>query len=126
MTTTFDKEAIIKQNRERIEFCNKKIEVLTHSELYGRCLAKCNTIVINKERMMVVKVGKSNMTDYEYAPIAPTFFTKELAQEIINNDIYRDYQGNRIPLEAIGELEYYKLLKEQNEKSIEVLNMTFK
>ena len=104
-----------------INVCNKQIEYLTHPEIYGCCLSKCNSIVINKERMMTVTTDENHMTTYEFSPLYPTYFSPEAADRIISHDIYKDINGNRIPLERIGKLEYYRLLKARSEKNIEVL-----
>ena len=103
-----------------LNVCNKEIEYLTHPELYGCCLCKCNSIVINKERMMTVTTDENHMTTYEFNPLYPTYFSPEAADRIVKEDIYKDCNGNRIELTIIGKLEYYRLLKGQAEKSIEL------
>lgn len=103
-----------------LNVCNKEIEYLTHPELYGCCLCKCNSIVINKERMMTVTTDENHMTTYEFNPLYPTYFSPEAADSIVKEDIYKDCNGNRIELTIIGKLEYYRLLKGQTEKSIEL------
>ena len=104
-----------------LNVCNKEIEYLTHPELYGCCLCKCNSIVINKERMMTVTTDENHMTTYEFNPLYPTYFSPEAADRIVASDIYKDNNGNRIALEIVGKLEYYQLLKEYSEKSIGIL-----
>lgn len=103
-----------------LNVCNKEIEYLTHPELYGCCLCKCNSIVINKERMMTVTTDETHHTTYEFSPLYPTYFSPEVARDIVKNDIYRDCNDNRIKMEIVGKLEYYTLLKGQAEKSIEL------
>lgn len=103
-----------------LNVCNKEIEYLTHPELYGCCLCKCNSIVINKERMMTVTTDETHHTTYEFSPLYPTYFSPEVASDIVKNDIYRDCNDNRIKMEIVGKLEYYTLLKAQSEKSIEL------
>ena len=103
-----------------LNVCNKEIEYLTHPELYGCCLCKCNSIVINKERMMTVTTDETHHTTYEFSPLYPTYFSPEVASDIVKNDIYRDCNENRIKMEIVGKLEYYTLLKAQSEKSIEL------
>ena len=106
-----------------LNVCNKEIEYLTHPELYGCCLCKCNSIVINKERMMTVTTKTTDgvcRTTYEFSPLYPTYFSPEVARDIVKNDIYRDINDNRIQMEIVGKLEYYTLLKGQAEKSIEL------
>lgn len=116
-----DIQSIIKKSENVLDVCNKEIEYLTHPELYGCCLCKCNSIVINRERMMTVTTDENHMTTYEFSPLYPTFFSPEAAQRIISHDVYKDINGNRINLERIGKLEYYKLLKAWTEKGLEAL-----
>ena len=103
-----------------LNVCNKEIEYLTHPELYGCCLCKCNSIVINKERMMTVTTDETHHTTYEFNPLYPTYFSPEVARDIVKNDIYKDINGNRIKMEIVGKLEYYRLLKDSAEKGIEL------
>ena len=103
-----------------LNVCNKEIEYLTHPELYGCCLCKCNSIVINEERMMTVTTDEAHRTTYEFLPLYPTYFSPEIARDIVKNDIYRDYNGNRIKMEIVGKLEYYTMLKAHSEKSIKL------
>ena len=114
-------QEMISQNEKVINVCNTKIEHLTNPKEYGFCVSKCNSIVIDKERMMTVTTDETHHTTYEFSPLYPTYFSPEVAREIVKNDIYRDYNGNRINMEIIGELEYYRLLKEKSEKIIKVL-----
>ena len=111
---------VIAHNEKVLEVCNKEIEYLTHPELYGCCICNCNSIVINKERMMTVTTDETRHTTYEFSPLYPTYFTPEAARRIVKNDIYNDIHGNRIKMEIIGQLEYYRLLKEHAEKAIEL------
>ena len=113
-------EAISKAEKT-INVCNKEIEYLTHPEIYGCCLSKCNSIVINKERMMTVTTDENHMTTYEFNPLYPTYFSPEAADRIVNSDIYKDCNGNRIELTIIGKLEYYQLLKDYTENNIKIL-----
>lgn len=99
------------------------IERLSDFGRYGRCLSRCNSIVINKERMMTVKVGKDHLTTYEFAPLFPTFFSPSAARMIVENDVYCDYKGKRICMEIVGELEYYRLLKSYAEERLETLKI---
>jgi hypothetical protein len=103
-----------------VSVCNKQIEYLTHPETYGCCLSKCNSIVINKERMMTVTTDETHRTTYEFSPLYPTYFSPETAREIVENDIYKDINGQPLKMEIVGKLEYYTLLKGQAEKSIEL------
>lgn len=125
MNTTSDNkqvlERIIINNELTLKVCNEKIEYLTHPELYGCCLSRCNSIVINKERMMVVTTDSNHYTTYEFSPLYPTYFSPEAARKIVANDIYKDCNGNRIELEIIGELEYYKLMKERAEATTRII-----
>lgn len=109
-------------NAEKIiNVCNNEIEYLTHPELYGCCLCMCNSIVINKKRMMTVTTDETHHTTYEFSPLYPTYFSPETARKIVENDIYCDCNGNIIKLEIVGKLEYYRLLKEQTENRLDVL-----
>ena len=112
---------MVAHHEQVLNVCNKQIEYLTHPEVYGCCLCKCNSIVINKERMMTVTTDENHMTTYEFNPLYPTYFSPEAADRIVASDIYKDNNGNRIALEIVGKLEYYRLLKEYSEKNIEVL-----
>lgn len=117
--------------RERIlsalAVCDKKIEQLSHPEIYGCCLSRCNSIVIDKSRMMTVTT-KNRRTTYEFAPLYPTYFTPEAAARIIQNDVYLDCHGKKIPLEIVGELDYYELLLDYNKKHLasfdEIIRLT--
>ena len=113
-------QEVIAHYEKVLNVCNKEIEYLTHPELYGCCLCKCNSIVINKERMMTVTTDETHHTTYEFSPLYPTYFSPEVARDIVKNDIYRDINDNRIKMEIVGKLEYYPLLKGQAEKSIEL------
>ena len=112
---------MVAHHEQVLNVCNKQIEYLTHPEVYGCCLSKCNSIVINKERMMTVTTDENHMTTYEFNPLYPTYFSPEAADRIVASDIYKDNNGNRIALEIVGKLEYYQLLKDYSEKNIEVL-----
>lgn len=112
---------MVAHHEQVLNVCNKQIEYLTHPEVYGCCLCKCNSIVINKERMMTVTTDENHMTTYEFNPLYPTYFSPEAADRIVASDIYKDNNGNRIALEIVGKLEYYQLLKEYSEKNIGIL-----
>lgn len=116
------KQAISKAEMT-LNVCNKEIEYLIHPELYGCCLSLCNTIVISKERMMTVTTDENHMTTYEFSPLYPTYFSPEAADHIISHDIYKDINGDRIKLEKVGKLEYYRLLKEYTETGLKALRM---
>lgn len=115
-------ESAVAYHENVLSVCNNKIEHLTHPELYGCCLSRCNSIVMNKERLMTVTTDENNMTSFEFAPLYPTYFSLEVADSIVKNDIYKDCNGNRIKMEVVHELEYYQLLKEITEKYIEALS----
>ena len=102
---------LVKKVESQIAVCEKKIYYFEHPEECGFGIFKCNSIVINKERMLVVKVGDDRCTCHEFAPLYPTKFSPEAAQDIVNNDKYYDGANQRISLEIIGEKEYYYLLK---------------
>ncbi len=116
-----DIQSIIKKSESVLDVCNKEIEYLTHPELYGCCLCKCNSIVINRERMMTVTTDENHMTTYEFSPLYPTYFSPEAAERIIRHDVFKDINGNRIKLERVGKLEYYRLLKSWTETGLEAL-----
>lgn len=107
----------IRKAEECVKVCNDKINRLTNPQKYGYCISRCNSIVINKERMMVVTT-KDGKTHYAFAPTYPTYFTPQTAKNIVTNDIFKDGLGNRIELTIIGELEYYQLLKKNKENAI--------
>lgn len=71
--------------------------------------------------MMTVKVGKNHLTTYEFAPVSPTFFSPSVAKMIVEKDVFSDYHGNKIFMEIVGELEYYRLLKTYAEERLETL-----
>lgn len=87
--------------------CEKIIERLTRNDATSRG----KNIIIDKSRMMTVTT-KNRMTTYEFAPLYPTIFTPEAAARIIHRDVYIDGCGFNVSLEIVGELEYYRLLKE--------------
>lgn len=120
MKQTLDISAMISRCEEIVNVCTKEIKHLTHPEIYGCCLCKCNSIVINKERMMTVTTDEKHMTTYEFEPLCPTYFSPEVARGIVCHDIYEDINGNRIHMEIIGKLEYYQLLKAVSEKRLEI------
>jgi len=107
----------IRKAEECVKVCNEKINWLTNPQKYGYCISRCNSIVINKERMMVVTT-KDGKTHYAFAPTYPTYFTPQTAKNIVANDIFKDGLGNRIELAIVGELEYYQLLKKNKESAI--------
>jgi len=111
---------VIAHNEQVLKVCNTKIEHLTHPELYGCCVCECNSIVINKERMMTVTTDETHHTTYEFSPLYPTYFSPKTAKQIVATDIYKDINDNPIEMEIIGELEYYRLLKKQAEKTIKL------
>lgn len=115
----------INDAEKTIKLCNRKIEFLTHPEKYGCCISRCNSIVINKERMMTVTTDDTHHTTFEFSPNYPTYFSPETARRIVENDIYRDCNDNIIKMEIVGELEYYKLLKEHTEIGLSSLKSAF-
>ena len=118
--STININEMIAHAEKVLNVCNKEIEHLTHPEVYGFCLCKCNSIVINKERLMTVTTDETHHTTYEFTPLYPTYFAPETARRIVKDDIYKDINGNRIHMEIIGKLEYYRLLKAHSEKQIEI------
>lgn len=91
--------------------CERNIERLTRPDANGCSLSRGNSIIIDKSRMMTVTT-KIHMTTYEFAPLYPTLFTADAAARIIQHDVFIDGCGFNVALEIIGELEYYRLLKE--------------
>ena len=112
---------MVAHHEQVLNVCNKQIEYLTHPEVYGCCLCKCNSIVINKERMMTVTTDDNHMTTYEFSPLYPTYFSPETAREIVEHDIYKDINDQPIKLEIVGKLEYYQLLKVWAEDHLRVM-----
>ena len=110
----------IRKAEECVKVCDERIKRLTNPKKYGCCISRCNSIVLNKERMMVV-TAKDGKTDYAFAPTYPTYFTPQTARKIVANDIFKDGLGNRIELTIVGELEYYRLLKKHKENGIQTL-----
>lgn len=107
-------------NAEKVlDVCNHELEVFNHPEIYGTCLCLCNSIVINKERMMVITTDETHHTTHCFTPLYPTRFSPEAAKRIVRDDIYKDIHGNRIELEIVGEKKYYELLKEYTERNLE-------
>lgn len=94
-----------------LSVCDKEIEYLTHPEKYGCCLSYCNSIVINKERLMCVTTDKEHRATYELSPLYPTYFSPKSAAQIMENEIFTDRDGKRIKMEIVGKLEYYHLLR---------------
>lgn len=111
----------INHAEKMISVCNKHIEHLTHPEIYGCCLSNCNSIVINKERMMTVTTDDDHMTTYEFSPFYPTYFSPEAANKIVEHDIYKDINDQPIKMEIIGKLEYYQLLKVWAEEHLRIM-----
>lgn len=114
----------INHAEKMVSVCNKQIEYLTHPETYGCCLSKCNSIVINKERMMTVTTKTTDgvcRTTYEFSPLYPTYFSPEAAREIVEHDIYKDINDQSIKMEIVGKLEYYQLLKVWAEDHLRVM-----
>lgn len=112
---------MIERNEEVLSVCNKEIEYITHPEVYGFCIEAYNSIVVNKERLMCVKLDEENRTSYEFTPTYPTYFTPSAARRIVKDAEYFDINNNRIPMEIVSRLEYYKLLKERTENTLKVL-----
>ncbi len=111
----------INHAEKMVSVCNKQIEFLTHPEIYGCCLSKCNSIVINKERMMTVTIDDNHVTTYEFSPLYPTYFTPETAREIVEHDIYKVINDQPIKMEIVGKLEYYHLLMVWAENQLKVM-----
>ena len=124
MKTTNNNEMMTKainHAEKMVSVCNKQIEYLTHPETYGFCLSKCNSIVINKERMMTVTTDETHHTTYEFSPLYPTYFSPDAARTIAENDIYKDINDQPIKMEIIGKLEYYQLLKVWAEEHLRIM-----
>ena len=129
VTSSVDISEVVSHYENTLRVCYKEIEYLTHPEVYGCCLCKCNSIVINKERMMTVTTKTTDgvcRTTYEFSPLYPTYFSPETAGDIVKNDIYKDINGNRIHMEIIGKLEYYRLLKDRCKKNLDIMKKYLK
>lgn len=116
---TINQDELIAHYENVISVCNKKLDRYAHPEKYGWCLSKCNSIVINKERMMTITTDENHMTTNEFSPLYPTYFSPETAKKIVKCDEWKDINDNRIKLEIVGEREYYELLKEDTELRLE-------
>ncbi len=114
-------QEIIAHYEENLNVCNKKIEHFEHPEIYGCYVKRCNSIVINKERMMVITTDETRHTSCELSPLYPTYFTPKAALDIVANDVWSDCKGNRIKFEIVGEHEYYKILKSHTQEIINAL-----
>lgn len=126
VTTSVDISEVVSHYENTLRVCYKEIEYLTHPEVYGCCLCKCNSIVINKERLMTVTTDETHHTTYEFTPLYPTYFSPEAARRIVRDDIYKDINGNRIHMEIIGKLEYYRLLKDRCKKNLDIIKKYLK
>ena len=114
-------KAMVAKKEEELELVNRKIYYYEHPEECGFGIFKCNSIVINKERMMVIAVGDDRKTCNKFAPIHPTKFSPETAIDIVNNDEWYDGNNERISLEIVGEREYYYLLREYLQNGLEMV-----
>lgn len=121
MQNEFNFQAVKEHYMNVVNVCEKILKELKHPEKYGCCITNCNTIVVNRERMMVVTVDDKHLTTYEFSPLYPTYFSPVAATQIVMNDVYRDINGNRIELEKMSKEEYYTLLKEQAEDFLSTL-----
>ena len=108
-------------NNEMMMKAINHAEKMVSAETYGCCLSKCNSIVINKERMMTVTTDETHRTTYEFSPLYPTYFSPETAREIVENDIYKDINGQPLKMEIVGKLEYYQLLKVWAEDHLRIM-----
>lgn len=105
--------------------CDKIIERLTRNDANGCSLSCGKNIIIDKSRMMTVTT-KNRMTTYEFAPLYPTVFTPETAARIIQRDVFIDGCGFNVSLEIVGELEYYRLLKEYLARRLDTCDVMIK
>ena len=101
--------------------CDKIIERLTRPDATSRG----NSIVIDKMRMMTVTT-KNRMTTFEYAPLYPTIYAHDAAESIIMRDVFIDGCGFNVTLEIVGELEYYRLLKECLARRLDTCDLMIK
>lgn len=125
MKQEIDIQSLINRAEARLNYCTKKVEQLSHPEIYGCCLSKCNSIVINKERMMTITTDRNQMPSFEFSPLNPTYFSPETAEYIQKNVVFKDVNGERIPLEIVGELEYYKLMQESLKHNLKIMGSVF-
>lgn len=116
---------LIEDAEKNLKVCETNVEYLSHPEKYGCAFFRCDAIVLNKERMMVVNVEENGTIEpfFRWAPLNPKFYTKKIAENIVANKVFTDYEGKRIKLEIIGEKEYYKILGEWLQNRINFLKM---
>lgn len=105
----------LKEARTRITraltTCDRIIERRTRYKAKDCSPMLGTSIIIDKSRMMTVTI-KNRMTTYEFTPLYPTIFTSEVAERIIQRDVFIDGCGFNVNLVIVGELEYYRLLKD--------------
>lgn len=116
-TANIDFNKMIKHYEDVLNVCNKVLNELAHPEIYGICIERCNCIVIDEERLMTI-TAENGYTKHEFSPLYPSYFSRETAQDIVENDIYRNVKGERIQLKIIGKKRYYELLKAEAETAI--------
>lgn len=125
MKQEIDIQSLINRAEARLNYCTKKVEQLSHPEIYGCCLSRCNSIVINKERMMTVTTDKNHLTSFEFSPLNPTYFSPEAAKYIQEHDVFKDVNGETISLEIVSELEYFKLMQESLKRNLKIMGSVF-
>lgn len=115
------KEKTLSVLNDRLDIINKEIE-----RLENPCfIDACNSIVINKERMLTLTTDEHSIVSYEFGPIHPTYFTPERARELQNELEIADCHGNKIELMVVGAKEYYNLLKEETLRYIDTVKRLF-
>ena len=114
-------ETIARYN-EILNACNKEIEIMNNPQKYGCCVCNCNSIVIDKERMLTIKTGEGNKAEFEFNATYPTYYTPKTAKWITENIKLVNGLGKPIKLEIVGKYEYYNLLKEHVEKALNAIN----
>lgn len=103
---------------EMLDFVNEELNK-------PKCLCKCNSIVINRERLMTISVNDNNEIECVFTTKYPTIFSPSMARKVCKEAILKDINGYRIPLEIITEEKYYTLIKEWCEEQLRLFNTLF-
>ena len=104
-----------------IDVCNKEIEIIENPQRYGSCICHCNSIVVNKQRLLSIRTGEGNKAEFEYKAKYPTHYSRKTAEWIVKNVKLINGLGEPIKLEVVGDYEYYLNLKKALEETVEVM-----
>jgi hypothetical protein len=72
--------------------------------------------------MLTIKTGEGNKAEFEFRAKYPTYYTPKTANWIVRNIKLIDGLGNPIKLEIVHKYEYYNILKEDVEKTLNVID----